>query len=39
VPEKAHADIHLLSQILRAHPHLVIGALRDPVSGKFVALR
>jgi hypothetical protein len=39
IPEAAKADIHLIAELLRAHPHLVAGPLRDPVSGKYVALR
>jgi hypothetical protein len=39
VPPSAHADIHLMAELLQQYPHLVPGPLRDPVTGKFVALR
>ena len=39
VPESTHADLNLQAQLLRAYPHLMVGPLRDSVSGKFVALR
>ncbi|MGB9647834.1 MAG: hypothetical protein WA709_11285 [Stellaceae bacterium] len=39
VPASAHPDIHLMAELLQRYPHLVPGALRDPVTGKFVALR
>jgi hypothetical protein len=31
--------MQLQAQILRNHPHLTVGPLRDPQTGKFVALR
>ena len=39
VPASAHADIHLMAELLVRYPHLIPGPLRDPVTGKFVALR
>jgi hypothetical protein len=39
VPAAAHADMQLLAEILREHPHLTIGPLRDPQSGKLVSFR
>jgi hypothetical protein len=39
VPEAALPDIQLQAQILRQYPHLTVGPLRDPQTGKFVALR
>lgn len=39
VPASAHPDIHLMAELLQRYPHLVPGPLRDPVTGKFVALR
>jgi hypothetical protein len=39
VPASALPDIRLPAELLRQHPHLVPGSLRDLVSGKFVALR
>lgn len=33
------ADLREAEQALRDHPHLTIGALLDPVSGKFVSRR
>ena len=39
IPAAAVADVQLQAQILREHPHLAVGSLRDPVTGKFVALR
>lgn len=38
-PASAAADFRLMAEIVRLHPHLVPALLRDPVSGKFVALR
>jgi hypothetical protein len=39
VPDGAMPDLQLQAQILRDHPHLAVGPLRDPQTGKFVALR
>jgi hypothetical protein len=39
VPQAAVAELRLLAEILRAHPHLLPGPLRDPVWGKLVAAR
>jgi hypothetical protein len=39
VPPSAHADIHLMAELLQQYPHLLPGPLRDPVTGEFVALR
>ena len=39
VPASAVADFRLMAEIVRLHPHLVPALLRDPVSGKLVALR
>ena len=39
VPVSAVAELRLLAAILRAHPHLLPGPLRDPVSGKLVSAR
>jgi hypothetical protein len=39
VPEAALPDMELQAAILRDHPHLTVGPLRDPFTGRFVALR
>jgi hypothetical protein len=39
VPVGAAADMRLAAEIMREAPHLRLGPLRDPVSGKFVGLR
>jgi hypothetical protein len=39
VPASAAAELRLLAELLRAHPHLLPGPLRDPVSGKLVSAR
>jgi hypothetical protein len=39
IPEAAMADMQLQAEILRKYPHLTVGPLRDPHTGKFVALR
>ena len=39
VPEAALPDMQLQAELLRKHPHLTVGPLRDPCSGRFVALR
>ena len=39
ISEAALADLQLQAEILRTFPHLTVGPLRDPFSGKFVALR
>jgi hypothetical protein len=39
VPASALPDLQLQAQILRDHPHFSVGPLRDPATGKFVALR
>lgn len=39
VPAGAAADLRELAELLRAHPHLVAGPARDPVSGKLVSIR
>jgi hypothetical protein len=39
VPAAAVPDLQLQAQILRQCPHLTVGPLRDPFTGKFVALR
>lgn len=39
VPAAALPDLQLQAEILRNHPHLTVGPLRDPQTGKFVALR
>ena len=39
VPHAAHADIHLMAEIMQKFPHLTVGPLRDPATGKLVALR
>jgi hypothetical protein len=38
-PRRVHPDLRLQAEIIQQHPHLVPGPLRDPVSGKYVALR
>ena len=35
----APPDLQLQAELLRQHQHLTVGPLRDPVTGKFVALR
>jgi len=39
VPPHVLADLRAAEQAMRDHPHLTIGPLRDPVSGKFVSWR
>jgi hypothetical protein len=39
VPPSAVDDLRLQAELLRDHPHLVPGPLRDPISGKYVGLR
>jgi hypothetical protein len=39
IPTAALPDMQLQAQILRQFPHLTVGPLRDPQTGKFVALR
>jgi hypothetical protein len=39
VPEAALPDMQLQAELLRKHAHLTVGPLRDPHSGRFVALR
>ncbi len=39
IPAAALPDVQLQAQILRQFPHLTVGPLRDPLTGKFVALR
>jgi hypothetical protein len=39
IPEAALPDMQLQAELLRKHPHLTVGPLRDPFSGRFVALR
>lgn len=39
VPAAAVAELQQQAELLRAHPHLVPGPLRDPVSGKLVSVR
>ena len=39
VPAAALPDLQLQAELLRQHPHLTVGPLRDPQTGKFVALR
>jgi hypothetical protein len=39
IPEAALPDMQLQAELLRKHPHLTVGSLRDPFSGRFVALR
>jgi hypothetical protein len=39
IPAAARPDMQLQAEILRRHPHLTVGPLRDPQTGKFVALR
>jgi hypothetical protein len=39
VPAAVIAEIKLMAEILRVHPHLQPGPLRDPVSGRLVGLR
>jgi hypothetical protein len=39
VPPSAVDDLRLQAELLRDHPHLIPGPLRDPVSGKYVGLR
>jgi type I restriction-modification system DNA methylase subunit len=36
VPEAALADLKLQGEVLRKYPHLSVGPLRDPVTGKYV---
>jgi hypothetical protein len=38
VPPSAVADLLLQAELLRDHPHLIPGPLRDPISGKYVGL-
>jgi hypothetical protein len=38
VPAAALPDLQLQAELLRQHPHLTVGPLRDPQTGKFVAL-
>ncbi len=39
LPHQALADLRLQAEKLRQYPHLVVGSLRDPQTGKFVSLR
>jgi hypothetical protein len=39
VPAAALPDLQLQAELLRKHAHLSVGPLRDPASGRFVALR
>jgi hypothetical protein len=39
VPEAALPDLQLQAELLRKHSHLSVGPLRDPFTGRFVALR
>jgi hypothetical protein len=39
VPVGAADDMRILAAIMREHPHLRPGPLRDPVSGKLVTAR
>jgi hypothetical protein len=39
IPEAALPDMQLQAELLRKHAHLTVGPLRDPHTGKFVALR
>lgn len=39
IPEHCRADLHFLCEALRKNPHLVVGPLRDPVTGRLVSLR
>jgi hypothetical protein len=39
IPAAALPDLQLQADLLREHPHLTVGPLRDPFTGKFVALR
>jgi hypothetical protein len=39
VPAAVLPDMPLQAEILRRHPNLTVGPLRDPQTGKFVALR
>ena len=38
-PSATVPDLQLQAELLRQHPHLTVGPLRDPITGKFVALR
>ncbi len=38
-PEAARADLQLQAEVLRKYPHLMVGPLRDPMTGRLVALR
>jgi hypothetical protein len=39
VPAAAVPDLQLQAELLRQHSHLSVGPLRDPFTGRFVALR
>ena len=39
IPAAAVPDMQLQAELLREHPHLTVGPLRDAFTGKFVALR
>jgi hypothetical protein len=39
VPPAALPDMKLQAELLRKHQHLTVGPLRDPFTGRFVALR
>jgi hypothetical protein len=38
-PAAAAPDLQLQAELLRRHSHLTVGPLRDPFTGRFVALR
>ena len=39
VPAAALADVKRAGELMRANPHLTVGRLVDPRSGKFVGLK